>query len=61
MIIIDNNNYKLQELDYTEGEYIVAINKKKKDKRKVSAQKQEETRTTSYKKKTHNESQNMQI
>ncbi|CAG8660865.1 5414_t:CDS:1, partial [Scutellospora calospora] len=57
MVIIDNNNYELQELDCSEGEYITTINKRKKDKKKVSAQKQEETRTAPYKKKTRNESQ----
>ncbi|CAG8704930.1 1828_t:CDS:1, partial [Scutellospora calospora] len=34
MIIIDNNNYELQEPDCSEGEYITATNKRKKDKKK---------------------------
>ena len=61
MVIINNNNHELQELNCSEGEYITATNKRKKDKKKVPAQKQEETRTAPYKKKTRNESQNIQI
>ncbi|CAG8545903.1 8899_t:CDS:1, partial [Scutellospora calospora] len=61
MVIIDNNNHELQELDCSEEEYIIVTNKRKKDKKKVSVQNQEETRTAPYKKKTRNESQNMQI
>ena len=61
MVIINNNNHELQELNCSEGEYITATNKRKKDKKKVPAQKQEETRTAPYKKKTCNESQNIQI
>ncbi|CAG8474719.1 8964_t:CDS:2, partial [Scutellospora calospora] len=35
MIIIDNNNHELQELDCSEGEYIITTNKRKKDKKKI--------------------------
>ncbi|CAG8607283.1 8513_t:CDS:2, partial [Scutellospora calospora] len=34
MVIIDNNNYELQKPDRSEGEYITATNKRKKDKKK---------------------------
>jgi hypothetical protein len=59
VIIINNENLEMQELDRSEEDYIVATNKRKKDKKKVPIQ--EPSRVSPYKKKARNEGLNTTI